>query len=173
MRKLVAADKEVYVTIDSLNTISYTLASAATHINVTPTGSVNLIGLHSRRAYLKGLLDMVGVKADFIHIGDFKTAAETITRDGPSEEAMQMTGWLYDSLYDNIVTTLLYDKSGKGWGRGDATYACDIRTGNCTDFHSLFIGEARSLGIPARFIMGLPLPEGRSQGVIPGYHCWA
>ena len=111
MRKLIAADKDVYVTIDSLDTASYTLASAASHINVTPTGSVNLIGLHSRRAYLKGLLDMVGVKADFIHIGNFKTAAETITRDGPSEAAKVMSDWLYDSLYDGIVSMIAEGRS--------------------------------------------------------------
>ena len=75
-------------------------------------------------------------------------------------------------LYDHIVETVVYDKSGTGWGRGDAIYACDVRKGNCTDFHSLFIGEARALNIPAKFIMGVSLPEDKSEGVIPGYHCW-
>ena len=76
-------------------------------------------------------------------------------------------------LYEHIVSTVVYDKSGQGWGRGDARYACDIRAGNCTDFHSLFIGQARALGIPARFVMGLSLPDGASDGAIAGYHCWA
>ncbi|MFP6597898.1 MAG: transglutaminase domain-containing protein [Candidatus Hydrogenedentota bacterium] len=76
-------------------------------------------------------------------------------------------------LYNDIVKTVQYDKSGDGWGRGDALYACDVRAGNCTDFHSLFIGEARSLNIPARFIMGFPLPPTQSQGELEGYHCWA
>ena len=76
-------------------------------------------------------------------------------------------------LYDHVVSTVRYDKSGTGWGRGDAQYACDVRVGNCTDFHSLFIAEARSLHVPARFIMGVPLPEDRTEGTIPGYHCWA
>ncbi len=35
------------------------------------------------------------------------------------------------------------------------------------------IGMARSVGIPARFAIGLPLPEPRGSGEIPGYHCWA
>ena len=76
-------------------------------------------------------------------------------------------------LYDNIVATVEYDKSGEGWGRGDALYACDVRAGNCTDFHSLFIGQARSLGIPARFTMGFPVPAELTEGEIGGYHCWA
>ena len=77
------------------------------------------------------------------------------------------------ALYDHIVDSLEYDKSGTGWGKGDAIYMCDVRKGNCTDFHSLFIGEVRSLGIPARFVMGLPVPEEKGEGVIEGYHCWA
>lgn len=76
-------------------------------------------------------------------------------------------------LYDHLVASLDYDKTGSGWGRGDAAYACDVRKGNCTDFHSLFIGEARSLGIPARFVIGFPLSGEVSTGEISGYHCWA
>ena len=95
-----------------------------------------------------------------------------------AEEAYRIAGSTQDQLkqsrllYDNIVDTLSYDKSGIGWGNGDAIYACDIRKGNCTDFHSLFIGQARALHIPARFIMGLPLPEDDVEGIINGYHCW-
>lgn len=77
------------------------------------------------------------------------------------------------AIYDFVVKTMKYDKTGEGWGRGDALYACDVRKGNCTDFHSLFIGMARACGIPARFVMGLPVPTGLTEGKIPGYHCWA
>lgn len=76
-------------------------------------------------------------------------------------------------IYDYVVTTMHYDKSGEGWGRGDALWACDSKRGNCTDFHSLFIGMMRSSGIPARFEIGFPLPEGKTEGDIPGYHCWS
>ncbi len=76
------------------------------------------------------------------------------------------------SLYDHIVSTVRYDKTGEGWGRGDAVYACDTRAGNCTDFHSLFIGEARSLGVPSRFLMGFSIPRDEPSGEIGGYHCW-
>ncbi len=77
------------------------------------------------------------------------------------------------AIYDHVARTLKYDKSGAGWGLGDALYACDVRAGNCTDFHSLFIGMARASGIPARFVIGFPLPEDAAVGEIPGYHCWA
>ena len=76
-------------------------------------------------------------------------------------------------IYNYVATTMKYDKSGEGWGRGDAMWACDSKRGNCTDFHSVLIGMLRSSGIPARFEIGFPLPEGKSEGDIPGYHCWA
>lgn len=96
-----------------------------------------------------------------------------------AEEAKQVTGSGLTSLekermlYDYIVQTVRYDKTGVGWGKGDAIYACRVRKGNCTDFHSLFIGESRAIGIPTRFVIGIPLPEDKVEGTIPGYHCWA
>lgn len=77
------------------------------------------------------------------------------------------------AIYNYVVNTVRYDKSGEGWGHGDAIWACTAKRGNCTDFHSLFIGMMRSVGIPARFEIGFPLPTGQQQGDIPGYHCWA
>ncbi len=77
------------------------------------------------------------------------------------------------ALYDYVFGTMRYDKTGTGWGRGDAEWACDSKRGNCTDFHSVFISMARSQGIPARFSIGFPLPADKSSGEIAGYHCWA
>ncbi|KAA9338738.1 transglutaminase domain-containing protein [Hymenobacter busanensis] len=77
------------------------------------------------------------------------------------------------AIYNHVVSTVKYDKSGQGWGRGDIYYACDARRGNCTDFHALFIGYCRALGIPARFSIGFPLPPERGAGEVKGYHCWA
>lgn len=76
-------------------------------------------------------------------------------------------------IYEYVVATMRYDKTGEGWGRGDAVWACTSKRGNCTDFHSLFIGMMRASGIPARFEIGFPLPEGKTAGDIGGYHCWA
>ena len=77
------------------------------------------------------------------------------------------------AIYDYVLKEIKYDKSGTGWGRGDAVYACDSKTGNCTDFHALFIVLARSVGIPARFAIGFSIPNQGAAGPIEGYHCWA
>src|SRR5256712_5960336 len=77
------------------------------------------------------------------------------------------------ALYDHVLGRMRYDKSGTGWGRGDAVYACDARTGNCSDFHAYFIALSRSIGIPARFAIGATIPADKNEGAIEGYHCWA
>lgn len=76
------------------------------------------------------------------------------------------------AIYDWVVDNIDYRKIGTGWGNGDTFWACSERYGNCTDFHALFIALARTEGIPARFEIGFPIPEGRTEGRIAGYHCW-
>lgn len=77
------------------------------------------------------------------------------------------------AIYEYVVSNMRYDKTGEGWGRGDAIFACTAKRGNCTEFHSLFIGMARAEGIPARFEIGFQLPAEQTAGPVPGYHCWA
>jgi transglutaminase-like putative cysteine protease len=77
------------------------------------------------------------------------------------------------AIYSFVIATMRYDKSGTGWGNGDAIWACTAKRGNCTDFHSLLIGMMRAAGIPARFEIGFPLPADQHDGAVPGYHCWA
>jgi transglutaminase-like putative cysteine protease len=86
---------------------------------------------------------------------------------------LESDGQKIRAFYDYVNRTMRYSKHGEGWGRGDAVWACDARYGNCTDFHSVFIGMARSQGIPARFVIGFPIPADKTEATIGGYHCWA
>ena len=99
--------------------------------------------------------------------GKIKSLAEEVTGKESGTVAKAK------AAYDYLFTNMRYDKSGTGWGRGDAVWACDSKHGNCTDFHSPFIGMLRADGIPARFDIGFPLPENKTEGEIAGYHCWA
>ena len=57
-------------------------------------------------------------------------------------------------FYETVNRHMRYSKEGKGWGQGDAVWACDSKYGNCTDFHSLFIALARAHKIPGKFEIG-------------------
>src|SRR5439155_17389258 len=53
--------------------------------------------------FYKGAMDKVGIKADYIPIGEYKGAEEPYTRTGPSEELRGELNKLADALYDQIV----------------------------------------------------------------------
>ena len=98
---------------------------------------------------------------------EFREIAENVL-DGKKGDLVRAR-----ALYDHVIDRMRYMKYGSGWGQGDAVYACDMRTGNCSDFHSYFIALARAAGIPARFAIGAAIPSERNEGGIDGYHCWA
>jgi transglutaminase-like putative cysteine protease len=97
----------------------------------------------------------------------FKTLAEQATA-GKKDDLDRAK-----ALYDHVLGRMRYDKSGTGWGRGDAVHACDAKAGNCSDFHAYFIALSRTIGIPARFAIGATIPADKNEGAIEGYHCWA
>ncbi len=76
------------------------------------------------------------------------------------------------AIYDYVLTHMEYNKVAEGWGKGDSERACIIGKGNCTDFHSLFNSLTRAVNIPAKFVIGFPIPN-EKQATIKGYHCWA
>jgi transglutaminase-like putative cysteine protease len=97
---------------------------------------------------------------------NFRSIAEQVT-EGKKGDLVRAR-----ALYDHVIDRMRYMKYGSGWGKGDAVYACNLRTGNCTDFHAYFIALARAVGIPARFAIGAAIPSERHEGGIDGYHCW-
>ncbi len=98
---------------------------------------------------------------------EFRTIAEKVL-EGKSGELLRAR-----ALYDHTIDAMRYAKFDKQYGFGDAQYACDSGTGNCTDYHSYFIALSRSVGIPARFAIGAAVPSSRDDGALSGYHCWA
>ena len=60
-------------------------------------------GIGMEAQFYKGIFDKVGVKADYVQIGEYKGAEEPYTRTAPSEELKGELNKLVDSLYDQIV----------------------------------------------------------------------
>ncbi len=94
-----SAGKEIYAHSDSMQTLTYVLLSGASHVSMAPTADLWLTGLYGEQPYVNGLLKKLGVKADFLTCGDYKSAAEMFTREGPSPQAEEMQNWLLDGLF--------------------------------------------------------------------------
>ncbi|MCG3136379.1 MAG: Protease 4 [Phycisphaerae bacterium] len=102
--RLKANDKEVYVHLDSCYTTGlYWLTSVASKLAVVPTGDVWVTGLYGEQLFLKDALTYLHLDADVIHIGDYKSAGEIVSRNDPSPAALEMINWLYDDLYRQML----------------------------------------------------------------------
>ena len=100
---IVKAGKPVYVYADGFDMPSYTLASGADHICMLEGGEIEIPGVGLEVTFLKGLMDKLGVKADYVQIGEYKGADEEYTRTEASEELKGELNKLTDALYSQIV----------------------------------------------------------------------
>ena len=92
----------------------YMLACSADQILLQHKGQLELSGLAIEEIYLAGLLDKVGMKADFIQIGQFKGAAEPLTLTRPSDAWSQNIDAVLNDIYDQVIQRI---KSGRGLSR--------------------------------------------------------
>lgn len=76
-------------------------------------------------------------------------------------------------VYDYLIDNMVYNYKAPGAGIGDVLWACNSKTGDCSDYHSIFIGVCRYAGIPADHVFGLPLKKGAGKGLVKDWHCWA
>ena len=97
------AGKKSFVYADSYDTATYTLATGATDVCLLEGGEILIPGVGGEAMFAKGLLDKIGVKADYVQVGEYKGADEQYTRTGPSEELRGEMNRLMDALYAQIV----------------------------------------------------------------------
>ncbi len=89
LRVLRAHQKKVLCSFEDAGSRALYVCANADRIVVTPAGGVRYAGLRSQYIYLKGLLDKLGIKADFIRIGPHKTAPEQFTNEHAGPVAAQ------------------------------------------------------------------------------------
>lgn len=100
------AGKKTIAFADAYSTDEYVLAAACDRIVGAPGGTVELVGLRAEVYFYKELFDKLGVEADLIRIGEYKSAVEPFTRTSLSPEAKRMFEGLLDNLYSQWVDVL-------------------------------------------------------------------
>lgn len=105
-----AKGKKMYAQFESAMPADYLVACACDEIVMPESGTIILPGIHAEATFYKGLLEKVGVEADFMHVGDFKGAAEPMTREDYSKPVRENMNAMVDSLYDEMVTTVVKDR---------------------------------------------------------------
>ena len=97
------ARKHVFVYQAESTTRGYYIASAAERIYQDPAGGIRLQGLSSTTLYFKAAEDKLGLRADFVKIGEYKSAPEQFMRESASDPARAQRDALLDDVYANLT----------------------------------------------------------------------
>jgi protease-4 len=98
--------KRIICHLSDPNNIGYFVASVADTILIPPVSELRLIGLRAELTFWAGTLDKLGAKIELLRVGEYKTAAETYSREASSEENRKELNRLLDDLYDQLVSTI-------------------------------------------------------------------
>ena len=89
---------------------------------------------------------------------------------------------IYDWVLGYVEYWVKDPQNLKASPNGESEYCLTSKTGNCTDFHSLYTSLTRSIGIPTRMVYGsffqgenTPVPNKASlegKDTDASYHCW-
>jgi protease-4 len=111
---------------------TYFVACAADEILLQPGGSIAPIGLRRTYPYFAESLGRVGVKGDFIQISPYKSAYDIVTRKDMSDEVREMSNWLMDSAFKQIIAAI---STGRGISEQQAKELLDSTP--CTDLKAI------------------------------------
>lgn len=100
-----------------------------------------------------------------------KALAEQIV--GGAQNPVVAARKIYDWTLHNIDYWVKDPEHLKASPVGSTEYCLRTKTGNCTDFHSLFSSLTQAVGIPTRIVYGSLLkPTLNGMEVDASYHCW-
>ena len=88
---------------------AYYLASAADKVYLNPEGALEFKGLSSKVMFFKGALDKLGIEAQIIRVGNYKSAVEPFFTDRMSdknrEQVTAYLGGLYQTFLQGVSGT--------------------------------------------------------------------
>lgn len=82
---------------------SYYLASVADKIYLNPEGLLEFTGLASQSVFFKGTLDKLGIEAQIIKVGTYKSAVEPFILDKMSAANREQVSSYLNSIYDHYL----------------------------------------------------------------------
>jgi protease IV len=79
------------------------LATACDRVFLMPSATLDLTGMASYELFLRGTLDKIGAYPDSMHIGEYKTASNTLTEHTYTPAHREMAESLNGDLYQQLV----------------------------------------------------------------------
>ena len=107
------ADKKIFVYSDGMSQLGYYLSSVADSIYLHPISNLEWKGLSAQLMYFKSMLNKIGVKAEPIRVGKFKSAIEPFILDSMSAENEKQIKALLTDLWSEIVQEVSKERNIK------------------------------------------------------------
>jgi protease-4 len=98
-----ASGKPVWACLEAADAGDYALAVSAAKVAMAPEGNLAVLGIAAELAFIKDTLEKVGITADFISVGKYKSAPEQYTRSEPSEPSREMMESIVSARYEDLV----------------------------------------------------------------------
>jgi protease IV len=95
------------------NTSLFFALRACDKVWLSPAGEVSTVGIASQMLYLKRLLDRFKVRADFLHMGKYKSFAEMFTENGPTDAARESVDAVLGSIRQTWLDGLAASPTGQ------------------------------------------------------------
>jgi protease-4 len=106
LARLRESGKPVIAYSEALSTGSYLMAAQAEEIYVHPGGAVGIMGLGGYRNYVKEMLDKLKVSVHDYSQGDYKSAAESITRTSMSDADRRQREELIEPIWEHMKSRM-------------------------------------------------------------------
>lgn len=101
-----AKGKTVHAYLDGADNMDFLLATACDEVVMSEPGVLMTVGVRAEITFYKKLFDMLGVKADMLRVGEFKSAAEPYSRTEMSPEFRKEMEEILDDFYKQIIETI-------------------------------------------------------------------
>jgi protease-4 len=95
--------KKAFAYLEAGDTKDYLLALSCDEVCLPESGWLMLTGIRAEVAFYKDLFEKIGVKADMLQMGDFKSAAEPFMRSSMSEPARKQFTTVIDDYYEKSI----------------------------------------------------------------------
>lgn len=105
------ANKSVVIYLDSPSERDYYIATAANKILMNKNASLDLSSFRATLVYFADMLEKIGIKAEAIVSGSYKTAPRQWTHARPHKEEIEVTSTILNDFYDSLLQGIAKDRS--------------------------------------------------------------
>jgi protease-4 len=89
---------------------AYLVASACDLITLAPAATLEITGVRAEMTFFKAMLDRLGVNAEILQVGEFKGAAEPLTRTSMSPQLRAQYESFVGDLFEQLIERVAADR---------------------------------------------------------------